>query len=125
MPILRKLLPVPLLLLLACTACNRENPMILPSKLDGFWTTDDPRDQDRFLELNGTYLVVGVSRRGIPNVQFVDKFKTVYADQDTTYTIFSTDLQGMSYQISLQFNPANGGEIRLKNQLGTVWKRHG
>jgi len=124
MPIIRKILSISLLLLLACLGCSRDNPKILPEQLNGFWTTDNPRYQDRFLELARVYVLIGVGRRQAPSVQVVDKFEAVQAGKETMYTIYSTDLQGNSYQMALQFNPVNGGEIQLKNQPGIVWKRH-
>ncbi len=125
MPVVRKTLSISLLLLLACMACSRENPKILPDKLNGFWTTDDPRYQDRFLEFARVYVFIGVSRRQAPSVQVIDKIEAVQAGKETSYTIYSTDLQGIAYQMSLQFDPANGGEIQFKNQRGIVWKRPG
>jgi hypothetical protein len=118
------MLSIPLLLLLVCLACSRDNPKILPDKLNGFWTTDDPRYQDRFLELSKVYVIIGVGRHQVPSVQVVDRIEAVQAGKETTYTIYSDDLQGVSYQLSFQFNPVNGGEIQLKNQKGIVWKRH-
>jgi hypothetical protein len=121
---MRKMLSISLLLLLACLACSRENPKILPDKLVGFWTTDEPRYQDRFLEFDKVYVFIGVGRLQVPNVQVVDKVDAAQAGKETTYTIYSTDLQGAEYQMTFQFNPVNGGEIQLKNQRGIVWKRH-
>jgi len=124
MPVIRKMLSIPLLLLLVCLACSRDNPKVLPDKLVGFWTTDEPRYQDRFLELSKVYVFIGVGRRQVPSVQVVDRFEAVQAGKETKYTIYSTDLQGTAYQMTFQFSPVNGGEIQLKNQQGIVWKRH-
>jgi len=124
MPVMRKTLSIPLLLLLACQACSRDNPKVLPDKLNGFWTTDNPRYQDRYLELARVYVFIGVDRRQAPSIQVIDKIDAVQAGKETSYTIYSTDLQGVDYQMSLQFNPANGGEIQFTNQRGIVWKRH-
>jgi hypothetical protein len=123
MPLVGKLLSIPLLLLLACLGCSRENPMILPDQLNGFWTTDVPRYQDRFLEFDRVYVFIGVGRLQVPTLQMVDKVEAEPAGKETTYTIYSSDLEGNSYQMTLQFNPLNGGEIQLKSQRGIVWKR--
>jgi hypothetical protein len=123
MPLTRKLLSIPLLLLLACLGCSRDNPKILPDQLNGFWVTDVPRYQDRFLEFDRVYVFIGVGSPQVPTLQMVDKVEAEPAGKETTYTIYSSDLQGNSYQMTLQFNPLNGGEIQLKSQRGIVWKR--
>jgi hypothetical protein len=57
-------------------------------------------------------------------VQVIDKIKVVQVGEETTYTVDSTDLENVSYQITFRFTPINGGEIQFKNQPGIVWKRH-
>jgi hypothetical protein len=118
---IRKIWPLGLMLL-ALTGCNRENKRVLPSQLDGFWTTDAPRYQDCFLELSGPYVIVGTGLRDFGDVQIVDNFERTEFGKQTAYTIYSSDLHGNHYQLAVRFDPANGGEIRIRNQPN-VWRR--
>jgi len=123
MTAIRKMLSVPLLLVIACMASGCNNSRILPDTLVGFWTTQSPRYQDRFIELDNVYLFIGVDTRQVPRLQVVNKFKAVQAGNETTYTIYSTDMQDVGNQMTFKFSPANGGEIEFNNQGGVVWRR--
>jgi hypothetical protein len=121
---IRKIVSISLLLSLACLASSCNDSRILPNKLVGFWTTENPRYQGRFIELDNVYLFIGVGPRQVPKLQVVDRFKAVQAGSEITYTVYSTDLQGVSDQMTFHFSPANGGEIELNNQRGIVWRRN-
>jgi len=123
MPKISKIVSLPLLLL-ACVACSQENPKILPGQLAGFWTTDEARYADCFLELDKVYVIIGAGRQVAPSVQVIDRVEAVPAGRETIYTIHSTDLQGVEYRLRFQFSPINGGELQLSNQQGIVWRRH-
>jgi len=123
MSAIRKILFIPLLLAIAWMAPGCNNSRILPDTLVGFWTTENPRYQDRFIELDNVYLFIGVGTRQVPRLQVVNKFKAVQAGNETTYTIYSTDMQGVGNQMTFKFSTANGGEIEFNNQGGVVWSR--
>ena len=108
--------------LLACAGCSRNTQSMLPRQLTGFWTTDSPRYQGRFLELYQTFVIIGTGPGEPPSVQMIDKVKTEPKGNGTVLTIYSTDPSGAHYELGLQFSPANGGELRLRNQ-NHVWKR--
>ena len=122
MQVISKALPISLLLLLSM-ACNRENPRLLPDKLVGFWTTDALHYEDRFLELDKAYVIIGTGAHEVPIVQAISKVQGDENGSEAAYAIYSTDQQGNAYQMMVLFNPANGGEIRFKNQPG-MWKRY-
>ena len=124
MPTTMKILCFPILLLTLVACSSDNNSGILPDKLNGFWTSDDARYRDRSLELDRVYVMIGVGRHQVPSVQVIDKIKVVQVGEETTYTVDSTDLGNVSYQITFRFTPINGGEIQFKNQPGIVWKRH-
>lgn len=108
--------------LLACAGCSRNTQSMLPRQLTGLWTTDSPRYQGRFLELYQTFVIIGTGPGQPVSVQMIDKVKTESMGDGTVLTIYSTDLNGTQYELGLQFSPANGGELRLRNQ-SHVWKR--
>lgn len=110
------------LMLLACVGCSRNNSRMLPRELEGVWTTDDPRYGDRLLELSQAFVII-VAGHDTPSVQMIDKVETQPKGTDTALTIYSTDYpEETHYEMALQFSPANGGEMRFKNQT-QVWRR--
>ncbi len=119
----RKPLVISALLLLVCAGCNRGGSGMLPPELVGHWTTVSAAYHGRFLELSPTYVIIGAGEQGSPDVQTVDRVDALPADGGTLYTIHATTREGLHNQIVLQFNPREGGEIRIKNQTEVVWKR--
>jgi hypothetical protein len=111
------------LLLLACVGCSRQNPRILPGELAGFWTTNASHYENRSLELSGTYVIIGTGLHEASVVQMIDKVEVEQIGSDATYTIYSTDLQGVHYQMAIRYSPVHGGEITFKNQPTMVWRR--
>lgn len=110
---------------LVCAGCDYTNSKLLPKELEGVWTTDDARYRDRFLELSQAFVIVVTGPEDRPSVQLVDKVETQTTGTDTALTVYSTDYsQGLHHQMALTFSPANGGEIRFKNQT-QVWRRRG
>jgi hypothetical protein len=122
MPTMKMLLLTLALLLFVGLGCSRPNPRILPQELAGHWTTDSTNYRGRFLELSQTYVIIGAGEKGNPDVQTIDRVDSVPMDYGTLYTIHSTTHDGLPSQIALQFSPREGGEIRIKNQVGVIWK---
>jgi hypothetical protein len=101
---------------------QQSSPM-LPAQLEGVWTSDDPRYSDRFLELPPTFVMIVTGRHERSSVQWIDKVNVESAGDRMVLTVYSTDFQeGTHHELALQVSPANGGEIRLRNQ-SQVWKR--
>lgn len=111
------------LTLLAGVGCSKNEHNLIPGQLAGVWTTDAPRYQGRFLELYEAFVIVGEGPEHSPSVQMVDKVKAHPEQNDLALTIYSSDLEGGHYELTLQFNPANHGEIRFPHQK-EVWKRY-
>ena len=109
--------------LLCCTGCNKNRQNMLPRQVAGFWVTDAPLYEGRFLELSEAFVIVGADPDNFPSVQRIDKVMTDPMQKDLALTIFSTDLDGNHYKLALQFSQANGGEIRFPHQR-EVWKRY-
>ena len=109
--------------LLSCTGCSRNRQNMLPHQVAGFWVTDAPLYEGRFLELSEAFVIVGADPDNFPSVQRIDKVMTDPMQKDLALTIFSTDLDGAHYKLALQFSQANGGEIRFPHQR-EVWKRY-
>jgi hypothetical protein len=111
-----------LALLLASLGCNRGDVKGLPSQLAGYWTTNDARYHGRFVELNRAFVIIGAGEKGSPSVQIIDRIDSQPSPDGTSYTIYSTTQDGMHDQLTIEFSPNHGGEIRLQHE-GAVWKR--
>jgi hypothetical protein len=111
------------LMLLACIGCSKQNPRVLPAQLRGVWTTDAERYKDRFLELSPAFIIIGARGQAAPTVQLIKNVASQPSERGTVFTIDSSDLEGNQYQMTLEFTPARGGELRVKNQQKVVWKR--
>jgi hypothetical protein len=118
---LRRLLSA-LALLLVGLGCSHSNVKVLPSDLVGYWTTNDVHYRGRFLELNRAFVIIGAGEKGSPGVQMIDRIESQPLPDGTSYTIYSTTQEGMHDQLTIEFRPANGGEIRFQHE-GAVWKR--
>jgi hypothetical protein len=118
---LRRLLSI-VVLLSASVGCNRSDVKGLPSDVVGYWTTNDARYHGRFLELNRAFVIIGAGKKGSPSVQIIDRIESQPLPDGTSYTIYSTTQEGMHDQLTIEFRPANGGEIRFQHE-GAVWKR--
>jgi hypothetical protein len=116
----RKLLSIVALLLVGL-GCNRGNVKGFPSQLTGYWTTDDASYQGRFLELNPAYVIIGAGEKGSPSVQIIDRIESVPVGDGTSYTIYSTTQEGVHNQLTIEFSPRGGGEIRFQHQ-DAVWR---
>lgn len=113
-----------LLLLLVAIGGHQNNANLLPTDLVGFWTTDEPRYQGRFLELYRVYVIVGAGPQEAPRIETVDSVETQQESDHILYTISSTDLSGVRDKMTLLYTPKNGGEIRFRHLENLVWKRH-
>jgi hypothetical protein len=110
-------------LLVLTLGCNGRNPRILPDEVIGFWTPDAVSYRGRSIELMNVFVIVGVGEKGSPSLLMIDRVVAEPNVTGTTYTIYATTIEHTSDQLSLQFDPHNGGEIRFKNQQGVLWKR--
>lgn len=112
-----------LLVLTGSFGCSKNKQNLLPSQLAGFWTTDAPKYHGRFLELNRAFVIIGTGLENPPSVQIVDSITIHPEQQDLTLTIYSSDVETGQDELTLQFSPANGGEIRFPHQP-EVWTRY-
>jgi hypothetical protein len=112
------------LLLFTATGCNRNATNLLPSQLVGFWTTDEPRYQGRFLELYRAYVIIGTGPGDVPKVQAVDSVEASQDGDHMVYKIASTDMSGVQYRMTLLYRPAGDGEILFRHEENILWKRH-
>ncbi len=118
----KKLRTLVLAILLIFVGCNGNNLRLLPAELSGIWTTDAPRYQGRFLELSQAYVIIGVGD-GSVDLQRIVHVESVASGNETTYTVFSKDSDGMDAKLIIVFKHDNGGQFQLGNQSGIIWKK--
>lgn len=112
------------LLLLGGVGCSQKPVARIPDVLVGTWTTDAPAYRDRYLKLEPDYVIYGLGEERNPNAQRVARVESEQTGLITMYVIYSTDSQG-PHPITLLYDPANGGTVRVKNQKDAIWRRTG
>jgi hypothetical protein len=110
-------------LLLLTLGCSTRNPRVLPNEVVGFWTTDAISYKGRSIDLMNAFVIVGAGDRGSPSLLIIDRVEVEPSVTGTTYTIYSTTTEHTRDQLSVQFDPRNGGELHFKNQPGVSWRR--
>ncbi|HEY1264787.1 MAG TPA: hypothetical protein VGF06_14765 [Terriglobales bacterium] len=107
---------------LAIPACTHKPQVTLPAEIQGHWVTKAPGYENRFLQLEPNFVLIGINLDETPSIQKVSRVESRSSGQETIYTIYSTS-PDVNYQITLYFNPANGGELRVQNRGQVLWKR--
>jgi hypothetical protein len=109
-------------LIFVLAGCSRKPDNVIPEQLQGHWITDASGYEDRYLQLERDFVLIGINEDDMPSIQRVSRVESAQDGRDTIYTIYSSSPK-MDYQISLYFNAANGGELRVKNRQQVLWKR--
>lgn len=111
-----------LMMVMSLSGCSQKLTHI-PPELIGYWTTDAPGYQTRFLKLEKNFVLIGINQDDIPSVETVREVDSKPGTDGTIYKISSIGSQGIE-SITLQFNPANGGVIQVRHKEGILWTRH-
>ncbi len=107
---------------LGLSACRTRDGKVVPDQIQGHWVTETPGYEGRYLQLERDFVLIGVGRDETPSIQRVYRVEESGNGRQMTYQIYSTGAE-TDYTLTVYFDPANGGEIRLKNQGGIVWRR--
>ncbi|SRR6266496_4930222 len=95
----------------------------VPKPLWGYWTTSAPGYENRYLELDDRYILIGVNEEDMPDLQRVSRVECHSVAAQMTCTLYSSNSETDS-QMTVDYAPTAGGEMTIKNQRGIVWKRH-
>ena len=113
------------ILMASCSGCQSsgvgENSM-LPRELQGAWVTDDPQFAERLVDFWPGEFVILTGVESQAAFQSVDKVDRKPYGSGFTLTIYSTNRAGARDQMGITYSPANGGELRFRNQR-QVWHR--
>jgi hypothetical protein len=114
---------VTVILMALCGACKSGGgEAALPSEVQGAWVTDDPQYAERLLKFWPSEYVILTGVESQANVQTIDRFERQQSGNGFTLTIYSSNRTGNHEQMGIIYSPANGGELRLRNQK-PVWHR--
>ncbi len=69
--------------------------------------------------------VVFTNAKGAELTGRITQFKTVHDNSETYYRLSYRGDDRNEYQLSLVFDPADGGTMKLRNQPELIWKRTG
>ena len=99
---------------------HKEDPV--PKPLWGYWTTDAQGYENRYLELDDHYILIGVNEEDLPDLQRVSKVECQAMGEKLACTLYSSSSE-TNFQLTLDYSPDDSGELRIKNQHGVVWHR--
>jgi len=106
-----------------CIGCNHGvGEVTLPRELQGAWVTDDPQYSEKLVQFWPHDFVVLTGVESQASVRTVYKMERQQYGNGFSLTIYSETATGTRDQIGISYSPANGGELRFRNQK-QVWKR--
>ena len=96
----------------------------VPEELIGVWVTKDPNYLDRPFEIKKNTIIF---EQGLGYLDFdvypIAGVKKTESEGQTLYIIYYTIPSGKKFEFSFYYSPANGGEIRFKNQPEMLWTK--
>lgn len=105
----------------ALPGCDRGIRSI-PQQLLGFWTTDAPAYQDRYIKFEEKYVLFGLGGDELPTIQRIVDVVAETSGLQTTYTLRSRDKEG-AHELVVVYDPYGGGTLQIRNQRQVVWRR--
>ena len=99
---------------------RKEDPV--PKQLWGYWTTDAQGFENRYLELDDRYILVGVNEEDMPDLQRVSRVSCHPIGETLSCTLYTSNSE-TNLKWTLDYSPDNGGEVRIQNHRGLVWHR--
>jgi hypothetical protein len=96
----------------------------IPTELIGVWKTSAPKYKNCSIELTRNYIVFTNSLvAAYVDTNFVLGIKRTHERRRFSCTILYENIHGQRYQFSFYYAPAEGGAIRLKNQIDVEWRK--
>lgn len=111
-----------LAVLLALIGCH-EREVSVPDYLVGVWSTADPRYEGRYLQFTKDSVVFQAGTDQV-TVHRIKKLKETRTGQAISYKLTYRDVNGSNSKFDFTYDPANEGEIRIKNQKNITWTKN-
>jgi hypothetical protein len=112
-----------ILLMAVCNGCkSAPGEGVVPREIQGAWVTDDAQYAERLIKFWPSEFVILTGVESQAAVQTVEKVERQPLGNGFSLTIFSSNRKGTHDQMGITYSPANGGELRFRNQK-PVWRR--
>jgi hypothetical protein len=105
----------------AIAGCQLSSERRVPPYLLGKWETDAPRYKGLNFEITNNYLIFTTAAGTLNTFSIAGFDRSVQGD--TIQTVFYGQQNDMEVNVAVFYEPANGGQLRLKNHLDIVWRR--
>jgi hypothetical protein len=113
---------IAIVLFLTCSCGPGRDPV--PEQLLGTWHTSMATHAGSTMEIS-KHVLIFTSDRGVDARSRIVGCKTILEKGQTVYQVSYQDQYKNEYELSLLYDPADGGTVRLKNQPQLEWKRTG
>jgi hypothetical protein len=116
----------------AAAACASADGQVIPmpAELMGRWETEQGEYADRFFELSVGAIVIGTGGTTRQN-HLISEVRRMADENGLLYAVTYRDADGTESTMRFYYDSSEGGRLRLKNQirlynqLGTVWRKVG
>jgi hypothetical protein len=103
------------------TSCQFTADERVPNFLLGKWRTDAPRYKGLNFEITDNNLIFTTVEGSLNTYSISAVERSVKGD--TISTVFYGQQNDVRINVGIFYEAANGGQIRLRNQLNVIWKR--
>lgn len=107
----------PFLIFSLISGCTRNTTP--PPDLIGLWSTSDERYVDRYIEITGDSLILGIGEGGTL-VHSISNISSGQEGNGIRYTLHYLDQEGLEWTLSMLYSSVEGGTLVLQNR-DEVW----
>ena len=105
----------------ALTSCHFGADERVPTFLLGKWRTDAPRYKGLNFEITDNNLIFTTVEGSLKTYAISGVERSVKGD--TISAVFYGQQNDVRINVGVFYEPANGGQLRLRNQLNVIWRR--
>ena len=109
------------LMMNALTSCQFSSDERVPNFLVGKWRTDAPKYKGLNFEITDNNLIFTTVEGSLNTYSISGVERSVKGD--TISTVFYGQQNDVRINVGVFYEPSNGGQIRLRNQLNVIWRR--
>jgi hypothetical protein len=92
-----------------------------PDYIQGKWTTDDPKYNDRYIVITERLLTIGLGN-GTESVNTITGVTSRESDVRTEYRISYRDNEGEEWTLTLYYAATDHGTMQIKNS-NSLWRK--
>jgi hypothetical protein len=95
----------------------------MPQALIGIWATDSPRYEGRFIKLDNNLLTMDLGEFGTTIYPIKELKRRVDGNQEYFVLVYGQNNEPEQI-LHFDYNSAEGGTIKIRNQKDVVWTRY-